>query len=248
MTRRKMVSLISSYPVLARAAVRIPGPGGESIGGGASPISLVAKTTGTAPSGAFGTSPNINSSGATLLIGMFVDGAGGSPILWQDSNSNTWHQLTTQVSSGGTATIYYSYDKSGSPLMVGAGHNVNFEGNFPFISFSAWSGLTATVNSFDQTSGDHQENVTSIQPSSSVTPTTINQLIVTVLGAGVNAGTFSVDSGFTIMDQSPIVGGTNYGGAFAYILETSIVAKQPLWTLLNSSATSIGTSIATFKP
>lgn len=205
---------------------------------------LVSQTTGTG-----GTTSAINSTGANLLTGMLADGNAAVPSAFSDSNGNTWHSLGTTQGNGvtpGTITLYYAYDKAGAALVVGAGHTASWTSFFPIVSFAAWSGsLSGHVDPIDtSTAFGPASNATTVQPGS-ITPSASGALLITGMAAEADTGTYSIDSGFTILAQSPFTPGTNFGGGFAYIVETAIAAKNPTWTI--GSAQPLVAAMAAFK-
>lgn len=178
---------------------------------------------------------------------MFRYGGSGT-VTFNDSMSNTWVPLTQQnpggVGNQSTSRIYYVVNP-----IVGSGHTVTatatgYVGGGYFLAFSG-----ADISSpFDQENGVADfANATSKQPGS-VTPTTDNQLVITGLctikDAGGSSGTYSIDSGFAIIDQDAATAGLE-GGACAYLIQTSAGAVNPTWSWTDASA--VGATIATFK-
>jgi hypothetical protein len=48
---------------------------------------------------------------------------------------------------------------------------------------------------------------------------------------GVFSDPTSVDSGFTITDEKPSIGGTSFGAGIAYLVQASATAQNPTWTV-----------------
>ena len=62
----------------------------------------------------------------------------------------------------------------------------------------------------------------------SITPTLNYEVLVTHLAQNSTA-TVTIDSGFTITDQRPYVGGTSLGTALAYCVQSGKAAIAPTW-------------------
>lgn len=182
------------------------------------------------------TTTGFDTTGATLLILTIsnpTDCTASSPL--SDSNGNTWH-LAIQATGN---CIYYAYDKSGGPLVVGANHTVSV-GNlaYPVIAFSAFSGTLTTSNPLDQTNG-----TVNFQPGS-ITPSQNNELLITNYWDGNGGSGYTVDSGFTVIGTKNYLGANNYGGAVASLVQTTATSENPSWTNTGGESS----SIASFKP
>jgi hypothetical protein len=203
-------------------------------------ISLVAHAVAGSSDNNDVTTPGINTTGANFLViavGSFATGA--VPIV-SDSKSNSWTQLTNYQSGNIRITMFWS-----SPTTVGAAHTFTANGTsiFPSICVAAFSGATASP--FDtQTGNNGGSSITSIQPGS-LTPAGSNELIITALGQELSAGTFSVDSGFTITDQIGWSSGNYFGTGLAYLVQGSAAAENPTWSWPSSA--NAASAIAAFK-
>jgi hypothetical protein len=184
-------------------------------------FSLIAHTVGA--QGSSTTTPAIDTTGANFLA-VFVSRFGTiSSGDLTDSKSNTWHLLTPQAGTIADGAIFWS-----KPTSVGSGHTFTVGAGFPTVCVQAWSGGSASP--FDIENGATASGVTSIQ-TGSVTPNNANSLIVTGLAlADSTTGPAAIDSGFTISDQSLGNAGITESGAMAYLVETSIAAKNPTWS------------------
>lgn len=183
------------------------------------------------------TTGNINTTGCALIV-VSASGfsAGGSTGILADSKSNTWTQLTERGVAGSTyQRLWYCIAPT-----VGSGHNFTITGgaygSFQVLAFSA--GALAVFDASVGTTGTG----TSAQPTS-ITPANANSLLVCGLAYQNNGETLTgIDSGFTITDTEP--GGGIIQGSAAYLIETSIAAKNPAWTL--SGSANWATSVAVF--
>lgn len=198
------------------------------------------------------TSSAVDTTGATLCVASFSDGVTTATYTPTDSKGNTWHGLSiASAGSQGRTQLWYAWDHGGTPLSVGTGHTftgATTAGGNPFVVFTCYNGTQTSSDPFDQQStGSTGISVaTSLQPGS-VTPATANQLLVTTVSGYVEPTGFTINSGFTISAQSALVGGTNYAGAQAYLVETTATAQNPTWTLSSGVAQTMTATIATFK-
>ena len=202
-------------------------------------FSLKANTGGgTSQNG--GTTSAVDTTGANLIVISVACGNGASPAV-SDNMGNTLNYVTirSDSQSGLSNTLFYC-----STPTVGAGHTftVVAVNGFPAIFVQAWAGAAAS-SVLDQQNGAASANATSLQPGS-VTPGNDNELLVTGLFYTANT-VLSIDSSFTISDSAGEVGGTNYGGGMAYLVQGSAAPVNPTWTEAGSN-TQMATNIATF--
>lgn len=190
----------------------------------------VVLSTHTAVSGSAPTTSAINTTGATLLVvGQSYNGGYTPPT---DSLGNTWSGLPNQAAIGGMS-IWYS-----SNPIVGASQTFTGAGASFGMCVMAFSGVLS-ANPLDQQNGS-----TTAQPGS-ITPTQANELIVSYIGGGTDAGPYTIDSGMTITDQLPFVGAVQYSQGCAYSVQTVATAINPTWTGWGNSATEIASFKAT---
>lgn len=198
-------------------------------------ISLVAHTlTQTSTTSA------LDTTGATLLVLCmgYYGGSGGS-VAPTDSKGNTWVSLGDQgvAAVPGAGAVYYAINP-----IVGTGHTFTNTSSQATIAIMAFNGIP-TTSPFDQTNGNFTGGV-SAQPGS-ITPTANGELII--LGGGYTPGTnFSINSGFTTVDNAPAVFGVNQGGFSAYFVQTTAAGINPTVTSTDSN-NGISVTIASFK-
>jgi hypothetical protein len=186
----------------------------------------------------------VDTSGSSgLFVGIIDDQPTTSTLT--DLGSNIWTPLTPKAMSGGVrARLYFC----ATPI-VGSGHTFTVTsdaGNsYPTVAIQGFSG-TSALSLFDVENGFATNGTsTSLQPGS-VSPNVDGEVIITLV-ANANATTTStIDSGFTRTDAALTVGGTAYGFAIAYLIQTARSAVNPTWswTTLDTQAS----VIATFKP
>jgi len=185
-----------------------------------------------------GTTSGIDTSGASLLV-VAITTFSVTPSAGElsDSKGNTYTKRTTYSSSSRRVTIFYCTNPT-----VGSGHTFTYAStnSFSLSLFSAFSGANTSAP-YDQENGD---NGNTGQPGS-VTPSEDNELVFTAIATDVGSGTPTIDSGFTVIDSAPNVGGSYIGGGIAYKIQTTAAAVSPAWTWTSSSQ--LPTSIATFK-
>lgn len=210
-----------------------------------SSIALVAhvQTVQATPSSA------INTTGATLLViaqgGSTAVGCCSTPT---DSKSNTWTALTQQTATGpGLAcNIYYAVNPT-----VGSGHTfTSGGGGVGLIQVMAFSGVN-TVAPFD-TGKENGASVnvatSSITSGGGFTPSVNNAVIIARLTSDSGSATTLIDGGFTITDSSPLVGGVNYSGGGAYLVQTSAAAANPSWSWSPPTTATGCSKLAAFVP
>jgi hypothetical protein len=200
-------------------------------------IALLSHTYKQGNSGGSGTSPAIDTTGASLLVAYVADFTGSAAATFADSQGNTWTALTARPLTGNMRSqMYYcaSPTTSASHTFSATGTN-----SFAAIAIAAYSG-TAT-SPYDQETGATTLTGTSLA-TGSVTPSENNELVI--YGCGYASSALSVSVG-TMLDTAAIIGGTSYGIGLAYEIQTTATARSPSWSW--SSSNSCSTTIATFK-
>jgi hypothetical protein len=187
------------------------------------------------------TSSSINTTGCSLLI--FAVGAAGSSACYtvSDSKGNTWSALTPQDESFLYSAVYYCINP-----VVGSGHTFSIDVTTACYPSCAIAGFSGTAGLQSQTGAI----ITSMSTLScgSVTPGVGGSLIITCLAYySESGGTYSIDSGLTITNQSPFTSGLYYGSALAFLVQGTAGAIDPTWTFANSAADA-ATVIAVFNP
>jgi hypothetical protein len=130
---------------------------------------------------------------------------------------------TTASATQNGKQLYYCFNP-----ITSASHTFSNASSGTILSVgevTAWTG--PVPNAIGQT--NHALNIGSPQQSGSATSTLANSLFIAAMTTQT-AGTISIDSGFTITDQEPEVGGTNYAGAQAYLLQATAGTFNPQWT------------------
>ena len=215
--------LLWVFPAFAQVGLPWPGPG--TVHSTATGIAVVCH--GHAAGQSSPTTVAADCTGANLIVINTASYAGGLPAP-TDSSSNSYTASTcSSVGTGpGQGCVYWKYAPTVTNSMTFSVAQASVFASIEFIGFSGTAG-----SSIDQDSNTTLvTSSTTCQPAS-ITPSTTNQVVVASLAANeLTGGVNSINSGFTISDQDAGVAGTNYGGALAYIIETSIVAKQPTWT------------------
>jgi hypothetical protein len=177
----------------------------------------------------------LNTTGATLLT--IVDVSGGSNDPNSDSvtdgNGNTWNHLTSQINGGtGVATtIWYAYSKSSAGLSLSSTETFSLTGHYAAIEVAAWSGTQTYPTSAyaGQQGGITANSATSLQYASIA----CGGLLVAAAALHIS-GTYSVDTGLTILDQSNFASGQTIGMGAAYLFSTS-AGVTPTWSATGSA-------------
>ncbi len=203
----------------------------------------IAHTTAGCPGGDFKTvtTTAIDTTGADLIVISVSAFTAANPTV--SSNKAGTYNLLTIRSVGGAISNRLFY--AAAPT-VGSGHTFTAShpttNVFPSISVEAWSFAHATP--FDQQNGAASAGVTSLA-TGSITPSENGELIFAGLGAGANSGTNSINSGFTIGDQTQHDGANHEGVSIAYFEQGAAAAINPTWSCTNS--VSLAVTIASFK-
>ena len=178
-----------------------------------------------------GTSAQINTTGATLLIAVATSAAVPSVA---DSKSNGWTALTTYGTGGPYTKMFYVTN----PTSVGTGHTVTVTGTYAGVCFAAFSGANLAV-SFDAQQNGNSGGAN--QPGS-ITPAENNALVIG--SAGSNTAVAPSTPGMTMLGNWAFTGGAWYGGGAAYTIQTTATAINPTW----AGGGPNGLSVASFKP
>lgn len=201
-------------------------------------ISLVASTEGSGTQNA-NTTGSINTTGANLIVISVAYQAGATPSI-SDSKGNTWTPLT-QTSSGSTACrMYYCFNPT-----VGTGHTFSNggSGNYSsmfveaFQSDTGWD-TVGSQNGAAATAGD--------LATGSVTPPVDGCLLVTGAACNQSCTPMSINNSFNKTDEINFSSGNRYGGAMAYLVQSTAGAINPTWD--RSGSHEIRVRIAVFIP
>lgn len=173
-----------------------------------------------------GTTGAIDTTGADLLVQV---GAGLTGMAYSDSYINDWTVLTAELHGGARVEIAYVKNP-----IVGAGHTFTNSGSSIFapVLAAAFSGGELT-DPFDQENGNFADPDAFTLTTGSITPTEDGELVIAGIWDSGDLGFFSIDDGFTIAKQQAPIGSNNFGGALAYLIQTSAAAANPTWTDVN---------------
>ena len=179
----------------------------------------------------------VDTSGCSLLVVLLSYNA--VPVL-SDSKSNTWTPLTAQAGAGGSSQLYYA----ANPI-VGAGHTFTATGvnKFAVVSMAGFGGVVS-LTPFDQQNGTAGGAATTIQ-TGSITPLFAGELLIAGVAGDSAATAPTIDTSFIITDATAGSAGNFQMGGLAYLIETTIAAKNPTWTTTAANAQSA--VIASFR-
>ncbi len=202
----------------------------SSISTGITPFVLVANTEYVSVGANGGTTATgINTTGSKLII-VIADFSSGvtSPTI-SDSNNNNWTGLTRVNGASNVAQrIYYCINP-----IVGSGHTftttrVNSYCSINVLSFSSGGTVAFDVENTNTYATDPFATLTQIT-TGSVTPSVNNCVIIAGGALAGFAGSFAINSGFSITNQHD-GGAASFGGGAAYIIQTNLGTVNPLWT------------------
>ncbi len=195
------------------------------------------------------TTPEIDSTGADLLIAAVGDKGFSDGSLVTDNYGNTWTKSPPTLYSNLSSTeeqvqLWYCKPAAVGPLHAFTVTEVN--PSFPsFPSIAVVAFVNSSVSPFDVENGFYLiSSGTTIQPGS-ITPSEDRELVVTAVASDGAISSPSIGSGFTIVENQPQIP-TAYGIALAYKVQPTAAAVNPTW---NSGGPSIDmtASIASFK-
>lgn len=193
-----------------------------------------------------GTTGTCDTTGADLIVLVGVYDSGGTGT-FSDSKGNSWTLCTRpattieNLASGSYVRIAYCY----APSSVGASHTFSISPSYGSIHAIAFSGAAAAPLDVQAAGyGSNAANATTNQPGTA-TPSVDNCLLVAGLGVGDSGNPSSIDSSFTLSTGISASTGVRWGGALAYLIQTTAGAVNPTWTWTNSSAN--GAVMAAFQ-
>lgn len=187
------------------------------------------------------TSPALNCTGAGLLVFMVASTNGVNGTL-SDSQSNPYQILTTFGNSFGQIIIWYAGSNA-----AGAGTGAPSTSSSMLFNVTGTAGLFCgmvvaygnaqiTSNPLDQNNGNSGASGGTAQPNA-ITPSQNNDICVTGIFTNNPGGSaLTIDSSFSIAQQSNAVAATYYGGAIADLFQGTAATVQPTWTLSGNSA------------
>jgi len=197
-------------------------------------------STSAGPGASGGSTSPISTIGATLIVLSVTYNSAVTPTI-SDSQFNSWIGLTSRVNSGINVAhrFYYSVLPS-----TASNHTFSVTGGNtrPGIIVYAYYGVDL-FNPFDVETGVLSGN--SPLGTGSITPTTINSLILTALGSTGAITGVSVSGGFTQTNIAGVVNVTQPNSTGWLELATP-VATSATWTWGTGSSGVV--AIAAFKP
>ena len=157
--------------------------------------------------------PAVDTTGATLLIASVHAGAA---VPLTDSKANVWVGCTARGAAAPYVQLFYVL----TPI-VGTGHTFTSPSAYnPAISVLAFQLTTPAI--------DINTGANATSPGSA-TPAHPDEVLIAATSSDTT-GTFAVTGGFTIAQTEPYVSGVSYGGAIAYLLQTTAAAANPTWS------------------
>lgn len=182
----------------------------------------------------------IDTTGANLIVVEVSYFDASSAVTVTDNKGNTYTALTGYGGAGADyrVKLFYCYAPT-----VGTGHTFvgGVAGAYCSVSIAAFSGAAASPA--DQSAGSFNSSSSTAQ-AGSITPTESGELIIATMCNRLDAGSVSINDGFTIVDQELWQSG-GLGTALAYKIQTAAAATNPTWTL--TSAVKNAPAIYSFK-
>jgi hypothetical protein len=165
---------------------------------------------------------------------------------FSDSKGNTWGDpgVASVTDGSGNAAVGIMFCINPT---VGSGHTFTMgaaPGNqFQALVIAAYKRANDGLDVYSA-GGNAVVPAVTVQPGS-VTPNFDNSLIITIATAVGDSATFSVDSGFTVREERPLILGTSYGVMLADLFQETAAAVNP--TLTANIAAGLGARTYVFK-
>lgn len=185
------------------------------------------------------TTPVLDTTPATHITIAVAYDPGGTGITVSDSKGNTWTARTPETLPTPNSRFYDCTNPT-----TGTGHTFSIAGTniYGAIAVAAFAG--AASSPIDQQNHGQTVGVGTVQPGS-VTPSEDNELLVTAVGVN-QAGTLTINGGFTVLTQRTFVSLQSYGIGLAMLTQVAAAAANPTWTN-SSGGGGMGAVIATYK-
>lgn len=193
------------------------------------------------------TSGSINTTGATLIVAACFGSTYPVSSVTNSGTADTWHTLSTSISSGNYIAISYAYAPTTSSSQT---FTCSYSGTngLSTIAATAFSGTMASSEVLDTyaTGGELYLSHVAVGP---ITPSESGELFYVLAGntdASITCTIPTVDSGFT---QTGTTCGTYAWGIVpAYLISSSSSSIGPTITFTNSSGGYSDAIMAAFKP
>lgn len=186
----------------------------------------------------------IDTTGATLLvcgIGGAYETTGTTPSI-SDNAGNVWNWIRRDTSNGYQTEflLYCPNPITKSGYTFSAAYPDGYLNIMLIAAYNVGSGIT--ISTLDQHNGNSvtTRTLTHFQPGS-ITPTTNNQLIVTIETTG-NAPNATVDSPYITLIQVP--SNLSYQSALGYYSQPTLAATNPNWV---GTSDGWAAAVASFK-
>lgn len=207
-------------------------------------ITLIAHIgVGTGSNG--GTTSSINTTGANLIVVIVAYGGGLPSISVSDNKSNTYTARTSYLVAGSNNAVQL-FDSVGATTGSGHTFTVSGGGGFESIYVEAFSGAASSSTFETQTGNNNGAGATTTLQAGSITPAQNGEVLIAGLANANGSANQSINGGFTITDQVPLSGGNYYGGAMAYLIQTTAAPANPTWTSI-PGAQMMAVTLACYK-
>jgi hypothetical protein len=225
-------------------------PGLKCQSGACPTISLVSHTHAAGAAASIAT-PSISTTGATLIVaacGWYTIGGNAVSCAITDSKTNTWQALGPYQETNASIQASYVIGPSTSATHTfTAATSPSCSGCYADIWILAFGGVSASSISFQTSCG----NTAGASPLSScsafLTPVQASELLVAFLDTNDahSSLTYSIDSGFTVVDTIAMPSNTTEGGGDAYDPLGPASPLDPVWTVTGTES-DFATTVAAF--
>jgi hypothetical protein len=225
-------------------------PGLKCAGGACPSISLVSHTNAASAAASLTTSA-INTTGATLIVaacGWYTAGGSAVSCAITDSKTNAWQALGPyQESSASIQASYVVGPSTSATHTFTASTSPSCSGCYADIWVLAFGGVSASSISLQTSCGNTAGASPLSACSAFLTPTQASELLVAFVDTNyaTSSLTYSINSGFTLVDSIATPGGATEGGGDAYNPLGPATPFDPAWTITGSEH-DFATTLAAF--
>jgi hypothetical protein len=195
-----------------------------------------------------GTTVAIDTTGVDLIIAGMVCSTGTFPAIetnFSDSKGNTWGDPGAASVTDGSGAAAVGIMFCINPV-VGSGHTFTMgaaPGNqFQALVIAAYKHANTGLEAYS--AGGTANGAINVQPGS-VTPSFDNSLVITIATSVADGATFTIDSGFTVREERPLIAGVSFGVMLADLFQGTAAAVNP--TLTSSVSAGLGTKSYVFR-
>jgi hypothetical protein len=204
---------------------------------------LIAYTQAAGPNSST-TSPDIDTTGADLLLLGLSSWPNGGGATVSDNKGNTWIQAVA-INTSVDVYVRLYYVRGGT---VGSGHNFTCSGSADYGAIVVFAFSGSATSPLDQTNSNQNGGSGTSVTTGSITPTEDGELLISLFGGGNFSSGYTIDNSFVmpLLGNDWHAGNEHQGIAMAYLAQGTAVAINPTWSWTTSGQHNAAV-IASFK-